>query len=403
MGSGEQAAPARVADWRVLVVMLASGVPAMLALTVVTPILPQIQDAMAGTPFEAVMVKNLAGAVSLAMAAGAPLAGILADRIGRRSLMIGSIVIFSLAGCLAYFLESLYAMIATRLVVGVTAAAIITAGYALIGDYFDGVRRGRLIGLQLTISTIAAIMLVPSVTALAQTSWRLAFLLHGVLLPFGLLAAVALPKGAPSSDGAAAQARARLGRPPVGLMALALCCGAIVMAPSIYIPFRLRQAGITDPAQVALVLMSGPLTLATAAALYGHARKYLSIRACFIFSFSCVALALAAAAYTRAVPTMIAVELVLGVGSGWIAPNLISAANASATDANRGRVVGLVKGANLVAAFFAILALEPISNAAGPHGVLLSVSGLSLVMVLVATLAISQARTPRFYEAAPQS
>jgi MFS family permease len=403
MGSTEQTPPgARAADWRVLAVMLASGVPAMLALTVVTPILPRIQDAMASTPFEALMVKNLAGAVSLAMAAGAPLAGVLADRIGRRTLMIVSILIFCVAGSLAYFLESLYAMIATRLVVGLTSAAIITAGYALIGDYFDGVRRGRLIGLQLTISTVAAMMLVPTVTALAETSWRLPFLLHAVLAPFALLAAVALPKRASPAVGGLGQAKAALDRLPLGLMLLGLCCGAVVMSPTIYIPFRLRQAGIVDPAQVAMVLMAGPLTLAAAAALYGHARKRLSIRACFIFSFSSVAFALVAAAFTTSVPTMIAVELALGLGSGWITPNLIAAANATSTDANRGRIVGLVKGANLVAAFFAILALEPISRAGGPAAVLLSVAALSLVLA-AANLAMSRTRAPRFFEVATQS
>ena len=57
---------------------------------------------------------------------------------------------------LPMFFDSLYSIIASRVVVGTAEAAILTVGNALMGDYFDGEHRRQWLGVQMSVGPIMA-------------------------------------------------------------------------------------------------------------------------------------------------------------------------------------------------------------------------------------------------------
>lgn len=70
-------------------------------------------------------------------------AGTLADRWGRRPLLLLGIAIFSATGVIAAFAPNIYYLILARFVQGVGAALFTTSGMAIVGDIAPAGERGR--------------------------------------------------------------------------------------------------------------------------------------------------------------------------------------------------------------------------------------------------------------------
>jgi MFS family permease len=387
-------------SWLDMAVVLVSGVPATVAMSVLVPVLPRIEQALAHHSADTYLVKFVSSAVGLSMIVGAPLAGFLSDRLGRKPVLVAAFLLFAAAGMLGYALDDLMSLIASRLVVGVAGAGALTVGLSLIGDRFEGDMRSRLMGFNVTISTLSALAFIPLAGLVGESSWRNPFLLHAIGLPLALLAlGLNAPRKAPAAPVQAAQAAPKTREPPpFGLMAFALIAGVITFAPVVYVPFRMRDLGVESPRIIALAVTANALTTGVSSALYGQARKKLSVDQAFMTSFALCGVAGLAMALAPSFQLLIASGLVFGLGMGWVAPNLMTAAAGAAGEARRGRVVGLVKGTHLVSSFLAVLLFEPISKAWGPGAVLAGVGSASVAMLafcLARRLAPGRARPAR--------
>jgi len=119
-----------------------------------------------------------------------PVFGYLGDRFGRRRLMAGGAVLWSLATSLTYWVTSYPALLLTRGLVGVGEASFGTLAPAYLADIFPLERRSRAMGLlYLAIPLGAALAYLLGGFVGNYWGWRPAFLLAG--LP-GLVLALAL-------------------------------------------------------------------------------------------------------------------------------------------------------------------------------------------------------------------
>jgi EmrB/QacA subfamily drug resistance transporter len=75
------------------------------------------------------------------------LGGALGDRIGRRRLLIGGVLLFGLASAACGFAPDLRLLITTRFIQGVGAAFLLPSSLAILGVTFEGEARGRAIGI----------------------------------------------------------------------------------------------------------------------------------------------------------------------------------------------------------------------------------------------------------------
>jgi MFS family permease len=125
--------------------------------------------------------------------AGVPL-GWLADRVSRRNLIAGGLIVWSLATLACGFARTFGEIFAGRLFVGLGEAALAPAAMALISDYFPPQRRGAAVGLFLSgiaVGVGASIFIGGAVLNLVETgllsrsllghvaAWRLVLLLVG--------------------------------------------------------------------------------------------------------------------------------------------------------------------------------------------------------------------------------
>lgn len=116
-----------------------------------------------------------------------PIAAIVADTYGRRSVLLPSLVIFGLAGTVMVVIDDFTALLTAALVLGVGGAAVLPVTVTLIGDIFSGTANTTVQGLRVGIVGLATITLPAATGYLSGLSSNYPFLLFGTLLPLAVI------------------------------------------------------------------------------------------------------------------------------------------------------------------------------------------------------------------------
>lgn len=99
---------------------------------------PSIPDILAGLGASAGSAGLLIGALTLPGIVLAPVIGLLADRYGRREVLVPCLVLFGISGGLGAAAPSVGALILLRLLQGVGSAGLVNLAVVLIGDHWEG-------------------------------------------------------------------------------------------------------------------------------------------------------------------------------------------------------------------------------------------------------------------------
>src|SRR3954471_1689542 len=190
---------------RVSLLMAGSCLP-ILGAVLIAPVLPKMQDHFASVPGAAALVPLALTVPALALALLAPFAGVFVDRVGRKRLLVVATVLYAVFGTAPLWLDSLDGIIASRALVGVAEAAIMTCCTTLIGDYYSGPRRVKYLALQTMCASASATVFFVLGGAAGSAGWRVPFWVYAVSLLLAPLMAAALPDPAP---------RTTTGTPPV--------------------------------------------------------------------------------------------------------------------------------------------------------------------------------------------
>src|SRR3954454_19664871 len=196
-------ATGRPAGFGQALVLLLSSCLAVLGAVLLAPVLPAIQDAFAGTAGVEALTPVVLTAPALVIGLTAPFAGRMVDRLGRKRLLVGALVVYAFVGTAPEWLPSLQLIVASRVLVGLTEAAIMTCCTTLLADYFSGPRRERYFGLQVIFTTVAATLFFGLGGALGSHNWRTPFWLYVVSLPLAVAAARFIWQPAPRAQAAA--------------------------------------------------------------------------------------------------------------------------------------------------------------------------------------------------------
>jgi len=150
----------------------------------VSPAFPSIVKAL-DVPKESVGL--LITAVTIPSIILTPLSGILADKYGRKTVLVPSVIIFGLAGGLCAFAPDFNTLLILRLIQGFGSAAIFNTTLVMISDIFSGNERARAMGINITISYLGYIVYPIIGGALANASWNYTFLPCFLSVPLGII------------------------------------------------------------------------------------------------------------------------------------------------------------------------------------------------------------------------
>jgi len=167
------------------VLLLACSCLSVLAAVLLTPVLPLMEQQFPGSPLPVPLVLS---APALMIAVFSPFAGQIADRVGRRALLLVTTAIYAVVGTAPAWLpagvveSAIFPLLLLRLLVGVCEAAIMTCCTTLLADYYQGSRRNRYLGLQTVFTTIAAVVFIAVGGAVGGSGWRAPFWVYALAL-----------------------------------------------------------------------------------------------------------------------------------------------------------------------------------------------------------------------------
>jgi len=104
-----------------------------------------------------------------------PVMGILADRFGRKQVLIPSLFLFGIAGAACGFTQSYHTLVVFRFFQGIGAAALGSINITLIGDIYEGRNRAAAMGYNGSILSIGTATYPAIGGGLASLGWNYPF------------------------------------------------------------------------------------------------------------------------------------------------------------------------------------------------------------------------------------
>ncbi len=116
-----------------------------------------------------------------------PLLGVLADRVGRKTVLVPALILFGVAGLACGFCRDFETLLVFRVLQGTGAAPLMVLNVTLIGDLYRGRQRARALGYNAGVLSIGTASYPTLGGALATLGWFYPFAISAVAIPLALL------------------------------------------------------------------------------------------------------------------------------------------------------------------------------------------------------------------------
>lgn len=182
---GDPAARPLIGD-RNLQIVLALTVTSMLGVGSLSPAFPQIMQEFGLNSHQVGLLITVYTAPGIVLS---PLAGLLADRVGRKKVIVGGLLLFALSALACAFAPDFETLVALRFLQGLGGSPLTALNNTVIGDIFSGRRRLEAMGYNSSIGSIAALCHPLLGGAAALLGWRYPMALPLTALPVAWLVA----------------------------------------------------------------------------------------------------------------------------------------------------------------------------------------------------------------------
>jgi MFS family permease len=117
----------------------------------------------------------------------APFMGILADRLGRKTILIPSMLLFGVGGILCALQKNYEGLLAMRFIQGIGAASLGSLNVTLIGDLFKDKQRVQAMGYNASVLSIGTASFPAIGGLIASIHWQWVFYMPALVIPFAIL------------------------------------------------------------------------------------------------------------------------------------------------------------------------------------------------------------------------
>lgn len=369
-----------------LAVLLLAAMTIMANATI-APSLPGMKAHFEGVPGIDTLTGLILTLPSAAIMLTAGLAGWLADRVSRQTLLVAAAVLYAAGGSSGLWAETLTQILIGRAVLGIGVAFTMTLALAWGTDLWQGPARARMMGVQGAFISAGGIVVMILGGVLATLHWRGAFSAYLLVLPVAALALVMLAPYARrlSARRAAAAGQAAPADPfPWAVFAfvgpLAFVFMAVFYAMPTRMPFLLEHLGVTNTALVGLIMATLTMASMPGALAYGLIRQRLSAMAVFALSFALMGVGMIVISQAGGIAGVVLGTVIAGAGMGPSMPNYTTYLMASVPAAQRGRASGLLTTAFFAGQFAAPLLAAPLVHLFGLPG-LFEALGLAQIVL----------------------
>lgn len=370
-----QAIPAKGLNSAFITMFLLANIMPALAMYGTAPILPLLDAYFSHLSMAAGLSRATLTAGAIGIVVGAPLTSYADAWIGRRTLLVLSAGLFTVAGVTGYFVDSLPIIVGSRFFVGVTAALVTTMAVTIVGESYDDVGRNRWMGFMVGAGTFLTMIMFPLVGALGDIGWHYAFLIHLIGLPITLLAWW----GYRQSKSGASHPRSAPTRVYFDLIVLGLCIGIAINPQAIYAPFRLKAIGLHSATTIGFAMMTVPLFAAITSPFYGRLRRRASVSLVFTLGFAGLGCGLALFVAATGLATALCGYALFGAALGCVAPNMYVMGSSSGGSGHHGAALGQILAGFYSSSLIAQAFIEPwIGNQ--PTRALIGLAGFCILL-----------------------
>ncbi len=290
----------------------------------ITPAFPQIGQVFQKSSQEIGLLISLFALPSVFLT---PILGILADRWGRRRVLVPSLLLFGLAGGLCAFARDFQLLLALRLLHGIGAAALSMLNITLVADLYRGDKRTAAMGYNASIRSLGSMVFPIIGGALAALSWQYPFALAWLALPIAAWVGLALDTPVPKNDYSLGKYLKQIGRSvqswKVAVLFLSGCVVFIIMFGAYlnYYPFLL-DGRFNAPAWIigGLISARSMVNLIVASQL-GRMTRHVSVERLLVISFALYALAFSLIPLMPSLKMMLPAAIILGLAEGLYWPS----------------------------------------------------------------------------------
>ncbi|WPP49085.1 MFS transporter [Catalinimonas niigatensis] len=351
--------------------LLLAATMTVMAGAIIAPSLPQIAEVFENIPRIDLLTKLVLTLPALFIAIFSPIAGKIADSLGRLPLLMGSLLLYALGGAAAYLLNDVYLILVSRAVLGISVAGVMTATVTLAGDYFQGKERESFIGIQSAFMALGGVVFVIVGGLLADLSWRapfLIYLLSLLSLPILLLAWWVLkePARMPSKPANDTQERSSATALPgiVWLIYASVFTGMILfyMIP-VQIPFLLKELGVVENTLSGVAIGTGTFFAAVASLSYRKLAQKMSFQTFFALAYLLIAVGYGLISISESFTTLLMSLGISGLGLGLLIPNTNIWLLSILPEKVRGFGMGLSGAFLFIGQFFSPIAVKPLVDA----------------------------------------
>jgi len=353
--------------------VLVGGAPLMaLMFAALGPVLPSMAEHFGGRTGGAFAAQMILTMPAIGVIFGGIAGGFSVERWGPRTVLIAALLGYGIMGVSGYFIENLGVLLASRFMLGFFVAQIGTAIGVVVGSWFEGVARAKLLGYQSAVAGVFAVSGLLLSGLLAESGgWRAPFLLY--LFAFFILFLVVggLPKGVGRTvrQGERVSLKPLVGLWPIYALAMFLFVGYFMT--SIQLSFLLAEDGVDSPLIRSVVIATGVLAGGIFGGCYGRFYAWLGERGVQILLTVMMASGLAIIGFSSEI-WMLAVGAALSGGGGGMIPPHISGILLNRVPANlRARAVGLEFTVLYIADFVNPLLMTPLRAVVGIHNAFL--------------------------------
>lgn len=291
----------------------------ILGVSSITPAFPKIAQVM-DIPQETVGL--LITVFTLPGVLLTPVFGILADRFGRKRILVPSLVLFAIAGGAGAFVSDFNTLLTLRFIQGIGAAALGSLNSTLIGDIYSGKERIEAMGYNASVLSIGTATYPALGGALALFGWNLPFILPILALPVALLVLFKLNNPEPEAQGDLLEYLANAVKSinskevyllfTAGIITFVLLYGGYLS----FFPFIIEGTFGATSLTTGLVMFSMSITNALTASQLRRLAARFSIKALLKVAFLFIALAFVLVPFVTNLWQLLIPALIFGVGQG---------------------------------------------------------------------------------------
>jgi len=290
-----------------------------LGVSSITPVFPQVIQKF---NINAEQVGLLITFFTLPGAVLAPFLGILADRFGRKTILVPSLFLFAVAGTTCAFIRDFNILLVLRIFQGVGAAALSSVNFTIIGDLYTGTQRVKAMGLNASVLSVGTASYPLIGGTLGLLGWNYPFALPVIAIPIGLLVLTMLKNPEPRSSEnikeylvntwkclRSIKVLALFG---IGLLTFIILYGTILT----YFTLLLGNSFNASPLVIGLILSAMSLTTALVSSQLGRINNWFSLGTTIRLAFLIYSLALVLIPFIHNLWLLLIPVIIYGIAHG---------------------------------------------------------------------------------------